>query len=292
MRVTDAMRFHQVSRNLADISSQHLKASEQAATGLKFSKPSDDPLAAADLARLRASLSQATDHRQAVGRVRGDAELSESMLAEAGSMFQRLSEIATQGANGTLNAEDRTALADEVQGIQAEMLRVANTKGSRGYLFAGTSTDARPFSDSGVFSGNDADQLVQVGPGTSVRVNVSGAEAFTASGGRDVFADISALETALRTDDQSGVSAALDNITASRDQVARARSDAGSILKRLDTSDEILGQLEFDLTKRESDVGAVDPFEAYSNLANLGQAFERSVAVSQQVLSLGLLNRF
>ena len=291
MRVTDAMRFHQVSRNLSSINSRHFEAAQKASTGLRLTTPSQDPLAAADLTKLQASLSQAAGHRAAIKHVLGDAELSEGMLAEAGSLMQRAREIAAQGSNGTLNASDRAALANEVGHIKSELVRIANTKGARGYLFAGLATSTAPFSADGAFAGNDGAHMVQIGAGTSTRVNVSGAQAFTIAGGRDVFGDLDALQTALSTNDATGVRASLDAIEASREQLQRARSDAGMIMERLRTSDQVLERLELDLTKRQAAIAEVDPFEAFSNLTQLGQALERAVAVSQQLLSLGLYSQ-
>ena len=71
------------------------------------------------------------------------------MLAQAGSLYQRVQEIAIQGANGTLDAQDRENLAQEVQDIKTELVRIGNTRGTRGFIFGGTLTATPPYSDAG-----------------------------------------------------------------------------------------------------------------------------------------------
>ena len=51
-------------------------------TGLRIDRPSKDPTGAAELARLRASLSSNAAHKEAINLVRGDAELAESALSD------------------------------------------------------------------------------------------------------------------------------------------------------------------------------------------------------------------
>ncbi len=234
-------------------------------------------------------LVQNATHQKAIDTVRGDVELSEGMLDEASVILRRLDEIAIQGANGVLSADERTALAAEVGELEEQLVSIANTKGGRGYLFGGTATDTRPFSTAGVFSGNDDVQQIEVGPGLAARVNVSGAIAFTAAGGVDVFASVSALGAALTANDQAAVAASLDGIHASSDQLVRARAGAGVMLSRLETSQAALQKAELAISERQSDVGGADPYATYTELVQVGQSIEQAIAVSRNTLNNSLL---
>jgi flagellar hook-associated protein 3 FlgL len=284
MRVTEGMRYAQVTRNLAQLSSQQQAASERAATGLRVTAPSVDPIAAAELARARASQSQIAARQAAITSVRGDAELAEGALAQAGDLLARAKEITVQAANGSLGASDRAALALEVKGIKEALVGIGNTRGTRGYLFGGNQTTSAPFSAAGVFSGDDLTQSVDIGNSSPTVVSQSGAKAFTLAGGRDLFADLDSLYAALNANDQSAVAAQLDNIDAGQKQLLAVRADAGLTLNRLDASAAILDSFDTLNQKRSQDIGAADPIEAYSSLTQLGQALQRSVAVAQQIL--------
>ncbi len=290
MRVSDNIRFFAVSSTLATLGSQQAEAARQASTGRRVTTPSSDPVAAADVVRIRSALEQAAAHRAALTSVRSDAELAEGMLAEGASLLVRAHEIAVQGANGALGAGERAMLATEVRSLKEQLVSIANAKGARGYVFAGTATGTPAFDASGTFLGNAFDQNVPVSPGVTTRVNVSGALAFTSSGGgRDVFADLDALETALATDDPVATAATLGSLMASREQLVRSRADAGLLIERFDTTDATLQQLELVKTSRDAAVGGADPFEALSTLTRVGQSLEQAISVARNTLNNSIL---
>jgi flagellar hook-associated protein 3 FlgL len=291
MRVTEGMRYAQVLSNLSNISSQHAKATQEASTGVRVGKPSDDPIAAAELARLSASSSQTKAHLSAIDAVRGDAELTESTLESASDIFARLKEIALQGSNGELTAEDRRTLSVEVVGLKDALLTLSNTRGTRGYLFSGSEVTTSAFDPSGVFQGNDTAHVVQIGNSTPTAVSTSGAEAFVVVGGRDVFADLQSLATALGTDNLAAIRTSIDDIGASHAQLVNARARSGLVLSKLDASESVLTSLDTEQQKR-AQIGSADPYESLTKVNALGQALERAISVSKQILELGGVNRF
>src|SRR5262249_50104746 len=157
--------------------------------------------------------------------------------ASATDVFARAHEIALQAGSGTLTASDRGTFAVEVSQLKEQLVALANQKGSNGYLFGGTKTDAPPFGSSGAFSGGDDDRGAAMGPTLSVTVSVSGAKAFTAAGGQDVFAQLDALEAALSANDPTAIGATVTSLDTSRRQILAARVDAGMKLSRLDVAD-------------------------------------------------------
>jgi flagellar hook-associated protein 3 FlgL len=291
MRVTEGMRYAQVLSNLSKITSQHAKATQEAATGVRVGKPSDDPIAAAELARLSASSSQTKAHLSAIDTVRGDAELTESTLEGASDIFARLKEIALQGSNGELTAEDRKTLGVEVVGLKDALIKLGNTRGTRGFLFSGSEVTTAAFDPNGVFQGNDTAHVVQIGNSTPTAVSTSGAEAFVVAGGRDVFADLQSLATALSTDNLAGIRTSIDDIGASHAQLVNARARSGLVLSKLDASESVLSSLDTEQQKR-AQIGAADPYESFTKVNALGQSLERAISVSKQILELGGVSRF
>jgi flagellar hook-associated protein 3 FlgL len=292
MRVTDGMRHTDSLRSLSRLNSRYADASSRALTGRRVDLPSSDPSAAAELVRNRAAQQRNEDGKTAASFARADLESAEGALAEAGDVFQRAHELAMQGANGSLGADQRRDLAIEVGHLKVQLVALANTKGTNGFLFGGTQVNTTPFADDGTFAGNDNQRLVDLGMGAPMAGSVSGAQAFTASGGRDVFADLDALEAALTNNDQAGVSATLSNIETSRKQVMAVQADAGLKLERLSTTESVMDRVSLALAKQDEEIGGADPYEAYSDMVNLGQSLEQAVAVTKRMLDLGGLFRF
>jgi flagellin-like hook-associated protein FlgL len=115
-------------------------------------------------------------------------------------------------------------------------------------------------------------------------MRLSAADLACRRGGRDVFADLDALASALASNDRAGIATSLDQVDASQKQITTERARNGLIVGKLDSTDSVLDQLGVDLGKRQADVGAADPFEAYSRMTVLGQSLQRAVQVSRQIL--------
>jgi flagellar hook-associated protein 3 FlgL len=289
MRVTDSLRYEQVNRQLASAKSRFTEASERALTGRRINAPSDDPFAASELVQINARNARVESQKSNITQVRGDAEMAEGVLAEAGDLLARIHEIAVQGGSDSTSAEGRSTLAAEVTGLKSALLSLANTKGSNGYLFAGSQITTQPFDSSGAFQADDAAHSVDIGTGVPTRVNASGAKAFTAAGGRDIFADLDTLVTALSSNDGAGVRATLDNIKANGEQIQNERGQRGLLMGRLDTSEATLDRAGLLLAKQDDDMGGIDPAQAYSEFVSLSQALDRAIGVSRELLNLSNL---
>jgi flagellar hook-associated protein 3 FlgL len=259
---------------------------------VRVGKPSDDPIAAAELARLRASASQTSAHRSTIDMVRGDAELTEATLADAGDIMVRLREIALQASNGGLSAEDRQTMVTEVTGLKDALLQLGNTRGTRGYLFSGSQVATPAFDATGAFLGDDIAHVVPIGNSTPTSVSTSGEESFVVAGGRNVFADVDSLATALGANDETAIRASLDFIDASHAQLVNARARSGLVLSKLDASQSVLETLDTEQQRRAQEAGAANTYESYSRFTVLGQSLERAIAVSRQILDLRGTNRF
>jgi len=292
MRVTEQMRYDSVANNLSQLSSRQAKAAQEAQSGLRVNLPSDDPIAAAQLARLAASQSQVAARRSTISSVRGDAELAESSLQQASDLMASAKDLAMQGGNGSLGANERATLAQQVKDIRDQLIGIANTKGTSGYLFAGSATETTPFSQSGAFNGNDDAHVVDIGNSTPSAVNASGAKAFTIAGGRDVFGDLDALYNALSSNDTTAIAASLDGIDRSRSQLTNAQTAIGITLNKLDASDSVQSAIDLQNSKSTADIGGADPAKAYSTLVQLNNALQQSVTVGKSILDLSAFKQF
>ena len=287
MRITDNMRFGDVQRNLASLRSRYATLSDQVSTGRKVLAPSDDPVAAARLMRVNARASRTADYQNTIKAVRADIESSEGNLAQASQLMVRAHELAVQGANDSLSANDRAALAIEVGALQEQLVSTANARGQRGYLFSGSQVATPALSGAGAYQGDTNEHEVEISPGVRTRVSVTGSEAFTAAGGVDAFQTLENLRQSLLANDAGQIAANLPDIETSRSQIVRVQGQAGLIMNRLDTADEALGVTAFELAKEDSEVGDVDPFSAISELTQLSTTLEQAIAVARKTLTIG-----
>ena len=292
MRISDSMRLDAIVRQQGHLKEQYANASRVAATGAKIGAPGDNPVGAAQSVRLQGALDRIDAFRESIKTPKGDLDQAEGALATAGDLFARAGEIALQGANGSLSATDRASLASEVDALKTQLVDAANTKGQAGYLFGGTSTATAAMDAAGNFLGNAADRTAEIAPGVSAITSVSGALAFSASGGRNVAADLDALRTALISNNPAAIAATVSTLDASRRQILAARTDAGLKSNRLDTADDAHQQTQLSLSAQRHAVSDADPTAAYSNLIALQGAVEQAISVARTSLSTMSINKF
>jgi len=292
VRISDAMQTNGIATSLQSMESQYQNASQVAASGLKINAPSDDPVGAAQLARVQASIDQTTTYQNTITSVQGDLTLAESSLASASDVIASVKELALEASDGSMTASARQSMATQVAQLQSQLLSIANTKGTNGYIFSGSQTNTAAFSDTGTYQGDNVDRTAEVGQGNTAVVNVTGAKAFTAAGGIDVFATLSALQTALSNNDMSGISASVSGLDSASSQISVAEGDAGIKLDRLSTASTAHQQTQLSLASEQHGLASADPAQAYSQLTTLQNALEQAIATSRLTLSTLSANRF
>ena len=185
MRITQSTLY---SRALFDIQRGLFRYSQlqtEVATGRRVNRPSDDPAAALRVLPLRGELRDLAQFGENVSLARETLDISAASLEDGSSVMQRVRELATQAANGTLSSSDRASISAEVDQLLDQMLGIANSRRGERYLFGGTETGAPPFSletfggrTRAVYGGNRDSLEVSVSPGMSAELNMPGDSVF------------------------------------------------------------------------------------------------------------------
>lgn len=291
MRVTEKNRFSEATLHRTQAASHYQKKAQIAASGNRVQVASDDPYAFSVKLQADARIELLSARSAAAQKAEGDLALGESTLASATDLLQKAKELAVQGRNGSLDASARASLGAQVTSLRDSLLALANTKGPSGYLFGGTATQAPPFSPAGAFVGNDIAVDVALSDTLGVRGNGSGAQAFTAAGGTDVLAELTNLAAALTSNSVAGIDAGIAGVDAAHTQVVAARVSAGLAAERLRTGVEVMAVARESVMARRADAVEADPVSSYSDLIEAQAAYERSLAVTKQLLAVSSIDR-
>ena len=145
MRVTERQQADVVLRTIQNLRSGIATGSEQIASGKRVNRPSDDPASAERINQFRNVL-RTTDRRlQTVNEGIGRLDLSDKVLEQAGSTFQRAGELAVGMRNDTNTARERRNAAQEVQQLILGLTGIANTQLNGRFVFAGNETQTEPY---------------------------------------------------------------------------------------------------------------------------------------------------
>jgi flagellar hook-associated protein 3 FlgL len=185
IRPTQSSNYELVRSGLNLNLAKLIRAQEQASTGKRLLRPSDDPIAAATVLALQRQLGDVSRYSQAIETARPLLEQGMSALNEASSIMTEARGLAIQGLNGTLSSVDRHALAQSLRLLKARLVDLGNTQLGDRYVFGGTATKDAPFREVEVdgqprvqYGGDGASRSVSVGAGVDLPVNIPGDEAF------------------------------------------------------------------------------------------------------------------
>jgi flagellar hook-associated protein 3 FlgL len=253
---------------------------EEIATGLSVNVPSDNPAAAAELIQNADATSQADQFQRSIGSIQGEMQNAESAVSSVTTLLQQAISLGVEGANGTVNAADRAAIATQVQGIQSQLLSLANLSYQGNFVFAGTATQTTPYvlnpsSSSGVtYQGNTGVNKVTLGSQFSLQTNLPGPQLFSA-GGTDMFQSIQDLITGLQSG--TGIGTAITEVSNSLNSIDTQSVFYGNGLSQLNSQQTYLGTETTQLSQEENTVAGANLPAVISNLTTAQTSLEATL---------------
>ncbi|MGH0033734.1 MAG: flagellar hook-associated protein FlgL [Myxococcota bacterium] len=309
MRVTDSMLLR---TSLADLNLRReelARVQEQASSGLRINRPSDDPVGVRTATVLRNDVAAAEQMLRNQDRAEVRLGATETALDRALEVVARARELAVAGANGALDAEARLALAAEVAQLHDELVAASNSRSSGGYLFSGFTSDVAPFVPSGpfgsppapsvAFAGDASEVMTEVEPGVRLPVGLDGRRVFLGDGdgnglpdaGReDVFAVLEGLWEDLQANDQAAVAARLDELDRAQLQLSLERTSVGASTSRLEAARAAISDRQLESTEQLSNIEDADTIAVLSELVEQETALQAALQAMSRVLPPSLMD--
>jgi flagellar hook-associated protein 3 FlgL len=230
----------------------------QISSGTSVAVPSDDPAAAAELVENAAQTSSADQFLRSIGSIQGEISNADSTLNSVITALQQAISLGVEGANGTLNDADRAAIATEVQGIQSQLVSLANLSYQGTYVFAGTANQTAPYVLNGgavTYAGNSGTNSVTLGNHFTLQTNLPGSQLFSAAGS-DMFQSIQDLITSLQSG--TGIAAAVGEVDTASSYIDSQRTFYGNAENQLNTQQTYLNSDTTELAQQQNTLGAAN----------------------------------
>jgi flagellar hook-associated protein 3 FlgL len=269
-------------------------ALQQLASGQVINMPSDNPTGAAEMVQNQAQQQQDDQFQQNTSAVEGQLQTADSTLSSVVEALNQAISLGTQGANGTLSAADMQAVAQQVQGIQSQVLQLANTSYQGNYIFAGTATTQAPFTlnsgspDGVTYNGNTDTNTVQIAQGNSVQTNLAGSQVFQGTGG-DVFGALQQLITALQSGNTTNVGTATTQLGAAVNYLSQQRVFYGNVVDQLQSNQSFLSQEQVNLQTQANAIDGANLAQASTNLTQAQTTQSAALAALAKVIPQNLL---
>jgi flagellar hook-associated protein 3 FlgL len=147
-RISTANLFETGVNTLQQRQSELNQAQQQLTSGKRINKLSDDPSASARAERARAAEARAEADQRAIDASRSALSQVEGAYGDATELLQQARELLVAAGNTSYGPNERRAIAQQLSGIRAQLLQVANRgDGAGGYLLSGQGAGGPPFVD-------------------------------------------------------------------------------------------------------------------------------------------------
>lgn len=294
MRVTADMMVSQSIRRLSKRMEGYERIQQQVATGKKFLKPSQAPADTNTGIALRASARSREQEQRAAADAESWLNVVDSQMQAAVERLHRLRDL-TLSANPQLSDAEVVGTQQEMQGIQDELMAIANTQHRGRPLFGGFGEAAPVTFAAGAWSISDdgAEVLRRVGEQDTIRINVRAAEAFSFTDSAGAATNTFALIDKLRAAVPAGgaeLSSLLDDIDVALEQLATQQGRIGATANHLESAQRRNVEIDLAIRSELSKTEDVDVAEAIMELQVQQLGFEATLKAVGTALPPSLVN--
>jgi len=142
MRITNKMMTNNALYNINNNKNLLSNLEQQYSSGKKITKPSDDPIVAVRALKFRTNLSELNQYYEKnIPDALAWMDVTESALNTVNGIITSMNTYCNQGANDYPTAEDRNAIATNLEELKGQLYQEGNTNYAGRYVFSGYKTD-------------------------------------------------------------------------------------------------------------------------------------------------------
>jgi len=302
-RITHGMMQRNVLADLNSVSSRLSKTQQKIASNKEIERPSDDPFEASRAMALRQSLAATRQQSRNAQDAMGWQEATEQSLGQITDLVHRARELVVRGATDSADAQDRTAIAAELEQIIESVKQNANATYRGSYLFSGSKTDTPPYQQGAAdaYAGDEAGLdpavpgvLREVGPGVTMSINTVAREFLgdgQSAGDGKLIDTLRGAVAALRTDDAATLrDTQLAKLDANLDSLLEVRARNGARSNRLDSAVTRLSEVEESTVKQLSQTEDADIAKTLIDFNSQQAAYQSALRAGASLVQTSLLD--
>ncbi len=288
----------QMARNfLSDLDGNYRALSQsqrQVSTGKRVLSPSDDPVGIAIALGLRRDQAASAAWSRNIDDSLTWLSTTDRALGQGIEVVQRAHELAVQGGNGTLSADARALIANEIDSLKSQFVEIGNSSIGGRYLFGGTAIDTPPFdpvTETAVAPINTSLLNREVAQGAVISVNIT-ADRFQDPPGAtgDIFTVLTDLANALRANSAPGIAAGLDALGLHQDNLSALRGEGAAKINRLELTSSRFSAQKIATGDQLSRIEDVDMAQAMIDLSMREAVYRSALAVGAKVIQPSLMD--
>jgi flagellar hook-associated protein 3 FlgL len=292
MRVSDSVVTDNVRTSLNANTAKMARIEREAATGRRINVPSDDPAAAATAMRHRTDIAMSEQFERTVNAASSRLSAADSALGSLTDVVQRARELTVRAGAGSLDQDQLSAIATEVNQLLHSTVQIGNTNFGGQFLFAGTKTTTAPFSvatdtpPSVTYNGNNKAISHDVGQGAQVRVDVPGDQTLL-----PVMNALIQIRNALNAGNtDAATTTGMSALDSAMDGVLQTRGGIGARVNRLEELGTRMGDERTNLKTLQSSLEDVDMADTIVRLNVARNVYEASLGAAAKAIQPTLVD--
>lgn len=191
MRITTLGTSTTMLNYILGAESKYYDLSQESASGLKVSKPSDDPSAAKSLINIKGQLSQMDGYLENMSTTQNELNVLDDSMDSLTGLVNNATSLATEASSGTYSAKNMDNIKVQVDQIIQSVVDTANTQYNGTYIFAGAAVGTKPYTVTtnasgeitavtynGTTQAGNYQRYTTISNGVNVPINTTGDQAF------------------------------------------------------------------------------------------------------------------
>lgn len=295
-RLSTSFALQQAQGWLQSNQSKLNKLQEKTSTGQNVNRPSDDPLALANLLNVNQGINHNEQYIKNIDVGLSELQSTDSAVGQVVEIINRASELATQGANVTTGADGMASISKELDLLTNQLVQLGNSSLNGVYLFAGVKTSVAPFvrtgdvvTYSGTLSTEAYQREIDIDNTTTTTLNTPGDRLLgtSTSGLMKVMID---LKNNLAAGDTINTRVRLDELKAQLESTLSIQSEVGANINRLTLTKDRTNNSQDSFAQLYASIQTVDLAKTITDLRFQEQVQQSSLSVLGRVLPQSLLD--
>lgn len=292
MRATLTTSYRAMVANLTRQNTKLEGLRNQAATGKKMVKPSDDPAGIRPVLNARTLIRNSERFLLTMGKAGDRLDNLDTQMERLSDLMARFQESVVAAGNGAASTQDLAIYGGQIKLLKEELLAIANVKVDGKYIFSGFAEDVKPYDGNpGSYFGDNGTIEFEVAPGEKVKTNLTGPQIFGDPGsGKDMWQLLDDVAAALMGGNASAALSELGNVELAAEKVRASRSEMGNIAARVEQAMISMEDTRIDMKAILSRYEDADLIDTITNLTLQETGFKGALEVTTRISQLTILN--
>ncbi len=274
------------------------KLQQQLTSGKQISAPSDSPTGTNKALQLRQDNSAVQQYARNIADGQSWLDATDSALSAVTNQVQKVRALTVQGMNtGASSGSAQHAIAVEVAALRQSLLGLANSTINGRALFGGVTMGAAAYDVStGAYVGaptTTAGEIVgitrRVSEADRIRVDVTGPEAFGASGPGDLFSVVGAIADHV-VNDPTALEGDMAQLDVALERLLGAAASIGARSARMQSSGQVNTDLQLTLSSQLTEVEDIDLARTIMELNQAEVGYNAALQATAKVIQPSLVD--